>query len=356
MWFNGSVDVPRETLFKLKSVKKNATWQPKQSGYDSTLKINPYAFAYAAMRTSIVGTHLGLRGSLAGSGLALAAAAYLITNGPKLSFHSRFNNVKDFIGTGIKGTVGAAFSYLYMLDKGYIWAGHWEDTVATPFSGPHPDFVFASKSDVCLIDAKGSSSPTMTIEKLVKSEWKRQILPHEYTAFTFGGTSTEGAVIATEVSSSISANFIKTHGKFKNTSVSSSTHKAIKSVQQANYINACFLLGLHQTAFSMLNPKRANSAPLLTLERELKASASVGDDMFYGPPRLILPAGRFSYLSRPFVRVDILRSILKTLSSNDDFSNAYLPNSVLQANEPGPDDEIIVQGPDGVGAEFTVFE
>jgi hypothetical protein len=355
MWFHGSVDIPRQTLFKLKNVKTNATWQPKESLYDLPLRVNPYAFAYAAMRTSIVGKHIGLRGSIAGGGLAIASAAYLFKKGMDLEFHPRFNDVKDFIGTGIKGTVGAAFSYLYMMNKGYVWAGHWEDAISKSVAGPHPDFVFASKLDVCLMDAKGSSKNVPDIESLVKKEWKRQIWPNRKETFIFGGTCTEGAIIATRVAPGLSASFIKAHGRFQGVSPLNLASKAIKSVQRANYINACFLLGLHKTAFSMLSRDKVNTAPA-TLIRELEYSNITGDNVLIAPPRLILQNGNGSYLMRPFADVNFLKKMIIGLYDDSDWSDVILPQTILNTKNQEVEEKILIQGGDGVGAEFFLLK
>lgn len=355
MWFHGSVNIPRQTLFKLKNVKKNATWQPKNSLYDLPLQVNPYAFAYAAMRTSIVGKHIGLRGSLAGGGLAIAAAAYLSKKGMDLKFHPLFNDVKDFIGTGIKGTVGAAFSYLYMMDKGYVWAGHWEDAISKSVAGPHPDFVFASKSDVCLMDAKGSSKNVSDIEKLVKDEWKRQIWPNRKETFIFGGTCTEGAIIATGVSPGLSASFIKAHGRFSSVATLNLTSKAIKSVQRANYINACFLLGLNKTAFSMLSRNEANATPV-TLIRELECSNIKNGNILIGPPCLIIQNDNGSYLMRPFSDINILKKMIIGLYEDGDWSDVILPAPIFTTNNQEAEEIILIQGRDGVGAEFVLLK
>lgn len=355
MWFSGAVEVPRQTLFNLKSVNKNASWHPKKSPYDVALNVNPYAFAYAAMRTSIVGTHIGLRGSIAGGGLAIAAASYLNPTGINLEFHPRFSNVKDFIGTGIKGTVGAAFSYLHMLNNGYVWAGHWEDAVATSISGPHPDFIFASKFDVCMMDAKGSSKNSKDVDDLVKKEWKRQIWPNKAQPLIFGGTCTEGSIIATRVAPGITARFVKAHGKFV-TSTSTSLTNAIKSVQRANYINACFFLGLSSTAFSMLS-ERGEGSPLV-LRNELKNFNVNKNGILVGPPRLIVgrSSSGGSYLMRPIAHIEVLTEMISGLYAEKRSHEVDLPPPILKVGNENRPKKVLIQGGDAVGAEFTLLD
>lgn len=352
MWIHGSVDIARAVRFELKTVKKNAIWHPKTSLYDSALKVNPYAFAYAATRTSIVGTHIGLRGSIAGGGLAIATTAYLNRDKSGLAFHHRFHNVKDFIGSGIKGTVGAAFSYLYMVDKGYKWAGHWEDVVPPPFGDAHPDFVFASNLRVCMVDAKGSSSNIAAVESLVKQEWKRQIWPNRKKVLSIGGTCTEGVVIATAIAVKKNANFIKAYSNFPSGAVTAASIAAVKSVQRGNYINACFLLGLSKTAFALMSGRRGNARPVDTLLDELKFYNANGD-VFVGPPRLMLQASEKSYVMRPFANIGVLREIIGGLYSDQYSFNWDLPSPILNANDSGKEENFLILGPDGVGAKFT---
>lgn len=358
MWLHGAVDLPRQSLFHLKSVKTNASWHPKQSLYGNPVNADPFTFAYAATRTSIVGTHIGLRGSIAGAGLSIAAAAYLQRSAPDLNFHHRFNNVKDFVGTGIKGTVGAAFAYIYMLNKGYVWAGHWEDVVTKSAKGPHPDFVFASDTQVCLLDAKGSSSPHVKVDGLVKQEWKRQIWPHKTTPFHFGGRCTEGAVIATVVSPTVSASFVKAYGQFAPPSPQQRA-LAIRSIQRANYINACFLLGLRDTAFALLASARPNTSPSQQLSHELGNAFLPESDLLLSPPRLILQNGDHSYSMRYSANVRTLREMIESFDSNDVATEAPPEAAAVKPREyaqyiSDDSETVVIDGPDGIGARFAL--
>lgn len=369
MWFSGDAQIQRETLFLVKNIGPNKiTWKPGAKPYAPALDVNPWSFAYAATRVSALGAKVGLRGQLAGSGLSVAALAYLLRHAPpgptppSLRLHSEFFLLKDFVGTSLKGNIGAAFAFINMQDRGYVWSGHFEDCVTATPIGAHPDFVFANSTDVCLVDGKGSASSIPKIELKVKAEWRRQIRPWIATPMKFGGLPTEGRVIASAMSISAGMHLVTAHGQFQppapvGGSVALPRTRAVESVQLANYVDACLLLGRDDLAQQMSDRRREALGVVVAIwlgDGDQKIDD--GEQVYLGTPRLALQGEREQWSMQPFCRAHILNAAVRKFSGE-------LPDLDIPATQalvpPAPRDgmedrldRVIVQSRDGVGALF----
>ena len=162
MWFDGEVQLARSARFDVKRINTHRiSWQPRVPNYGVPVTISPWQFAYAVARTSAIGSGLRLPGKLAGLGFSVACLTHLVRDGrSNLKADPDFNLLKDFVGTSLKGVIGAALTYRETQTLGYSWLGHWGDCIL-PVTGPHPDFVFSTHTDVCVVDAKGSMSAQM---------------------------------------------------------------------------------------------------------------------------------------------------------------------------------------------------
>jgi len=396
MWFHGIKDIPRYELYKLKQVRTKASWDKPVIPAGPPLAIDPLLFIYASTRASILGQKIGLRGQLAGRGLGAAALCYLTPNlyspGAKVTnkifLHHNFNYTKDFIGSSIKGAIGAALAYLEMQDQGYAWCGHWEDCTAPAVSttssvaststasgsakakAPAPDFVFASSSNVCLVDAKGSARTMKEVRQIAKHEWKRQIYSNRLVKLVGGGTVTEGRIIAASLANTNGVGLVTAHGRFLGSSLPpgtghasrvSTTRKAIKTVQRINFTNAFYLLGLNAMANHFIG------GPLGLARAEMDAarrSAVNIDDLssVYAGGRQIVDLGeQGAWAMQPFCRHDVLEEAFENLVSDNAPAVAETP--AMLAPLPGnarssgdgkvvSADRVILQSRDGVGAIF----
>ncbi|NMY78243.1 hypothetical protein HBO01_06095 [Pseudomonas rhodesiae] len=396
MWFHGIKDIPRYEHYRLKQVRKKASWEKPMVPGGTPLSVDPMHFIYASTRASILGQKVGLRGQLAGQGLGAVALCYLsprfassrIKPSNKIFLHHNFSHAKDFIGSSIKGTIGASLAYLEMQDQGYAWCSHWEDciapavsTISSPAStlkatssttakAPTPDFVFASSGNVCLVDAKGSARTMKEVRLIAKNEWKRQIYSNRLTQLSNGGTATEGRIIAATLANPGGVGLVTAYGRFPSASHSSATlapslvsntSKAIKSVQKVNFTNAFYLLGLNAMA------KHFIGGPVSQARDELNnARLSVTDIDDFGPvytgaPRFIDLDGQGAWTMQTFCRIDILEEAFENLSSDDAPAVAETP-SILALRPEKIDisgdgriknsDQVVLQSRDGVGAIF----
>lgn len=387
MWFHGIKDIPRYELHRLKQVRKKASWDKAIIPAGAPLAVDPLLFIYASTRASILGSKIGLRGQLAGQGLAAAALCYLTPNVHgatakhlnRIFLHHNFGHAKDFIGSSIKGTIGASLAYLEMQNLGYAWCGHWEDctslTVPTATSSattkvPAPDFVFASSSNVCLVDAKGSARTMKEVRVIAKSEWRRQIYSNRHVKLDGGGTATEGRIIAASLANPNGVGLVTAHGRFLGPSRTpgsggmspvSTTSKAIKAVQKINFTNAFNFLGLHSMAGHLIG------GPLGKARAEMsgaRLSAVDIDDfgaVYIGEHRIIDLGGQGAWTMQPFCRLDVLEEAFESLLSDSAPAIAQPPAMLT----PNPDnaessgdgkmtssDQVILQSRDGVGAIF----
>lgn len=308
MWFRGANNIHFHELYNLKHVKINAVWSKAAAPVGIPLSVNPLLFIYASMRTSILGSKVGLRGQLAGAALGSAALCYLtpflnsvVAASPNSIFlHHNFYHVKDFIGASIKGTIGAALAYLEMQRLGYAWSGHWEDCVISTgtSANPVPDFVFASETDVCLLDAKGSARPFPEVGRLAKSEWKRQIYPNRNVKLKLGGFPTEGRVIASSLVRPRAVGLVAAYGRFPaagSLTVAPNApitprELAVKSVQKTNFTNAFYLLGLNDLASSFISSASAGTGA----ERQLSWALSRAEYVDSGGGRYSKAQVKFS--------------------------------------------------------------
>lgn len=381
MWFTGSKDIPFYELHNLKHVKKNAVWHKPVGSHGASLTVDPLLFIYASTRASILGKRIGLRGQLAGLGLASVALCYLaplMSRGVKLPsnkifLHQNFDNTKDFIGTSIKGTIGASLAYLEMQRLGYAWSAHWEDCVSTAGTTANaaPDFVFASKTEVCLVDAKGSARPFSDVGTLAKSEWKRQLYSNRNEKLKLGGMPTEGRIIAASLVRPRAVGLVAAYGRFRNprslvtapgTYVSPNS-LAIKSVQKTNFTNAFYLLGLNALASQLINGNGNGAAAQRQLAWALAKSEVIDGQgaVFKGPSRVVDIGGSETWIMQPFCRAGILREAVLNLDSEEapPVSSAalILPTRMERARDNWGGairsaERIVVQSRDGVGAIF----
>jgi hypothetical protein len=385
MWFFGNADVPRREYYKFRHIKTtNAVWEKVVSPYStSPLSVNPLLFAYAATRASILGPRIGLRGQLAGAGLATASLSYLTLFPPKgiatpptkrIYLHHNFENAKDFVGSSIKGTIGAAIAYLEMQGSGYAWSGHWEDCVVSTSATAFPDFVFASAHEVCLVDAKGSASAFAEVGGMAKSEWKRQIYPNASATMKLGGTPTEGRVIASALTPT-GLDLVTAHGKFSRSRAKSATAAlqgspspgAVRSVQRVNFTNAFFLLGLNWLASALIpadtEERVRRPTPAQIEEQRLTATQEAqeiddGERVYIGPSRVFAPGTERAWTMQPFCRTSIIDAVVRSFLENQpDFQ---VPPTELMlpviANTDLDDemlDRVVFQSRDGVGMIFT---
>lgn len=381
MWFSGSKVIPFYELHNLKHVKKNAVWHKPVAPPGVSLAVDPLLFIYASTRSSILGKRIGLRGQLAGLGLGSVSLCYLaplISSGVKLPsnklfLHHNFDNTKDFIGSSIKGTIGASLAYLEMQRLGYAWSGHWEDCVSATGTSvtATPDFIFASARDVCLVDAKGSARPFSDVGTLAKNEWKRQIYSNRNVKLKLGGMPTEGRIIATTLVRPRAVGLVAAHGRFRTPRAHLTMPKvpvnpdslAIKSVQKTNFTNAFYLLGLNALASKLINANDNGLGAQKQLAWAL-AQAEVIDGqgaVFKGISRFVNLGSEGAWIMQPFCRADILREAFLYLDSNDapPVSSAalILPTNIELGREFSGGalrsaERMIVQSRDGVGAIF----
>jgi len=390
MWFFGNAEVPRREYYKFKHIKtKNAVWEAVVSPYSKTpLSINPLLFAYAATRASILGPRIGLRGQLAGAGLATASLSYLTLFPPKgiaasptkrVYLHHNFDNAKDFIGSSIKGTIGAAIAYLEMQGLGYAWSGHWEDCIASTPATAFPDFVFASADEVCLVDAKGSASPFAGIGGMAKSEWRRQIYSNAKATMKLGGAPTEGRVIASALTLT-GLDLVTAHGKFSSGKAKSATGTqqrspdpgAVRSVQRVNFTNAFFLLGLNSLARALMPPDTQENVRRPTpaqIEQQRSTATQQaqkideGERVYIGPSRVLAPGTESAWTMQPFCRTSIIDAVVRRFLENKPDTQVpstdfMLPINIDPATAPAEGDDempdrVVFQSRDGVGMIFT---
>ncbi|BBP70820.1 hypothetical protein PHLH6_28240 [Pseudomonas sp. Seg1] len=396
MWFHGIKDIPRYELHRLKQVRKKASWDKPVVPPGPPLVVDPLRFIYASTRSSILGQKIGLRGQLAGQGLGAAALCYLTPNFHSASvkpinnifLHHNFYHAKDFIGSSIKGTIGASLAYLEMQDLGYAWCGHWEDctspgvsTTSTsasapkasgsaPAKAPAPDFVFASSSNICLVDAKGSARTMKEVRLIAKNEWKRQIYSNRLVKLAGGGMATEGRIIAASLANPNGVGLVTAHGRFPGSTLPpgtggstrvSTTSKAIKAVQKINFTNAFYLLGLNSMASHFIG------GPLGLARAEMddaRLSAVDIDDfgaVYAGGRRIVDLGGQGAWTMQPFCRLDVLEEAFENLLTDNAPAVAETPPILNQSPDNATSsgdgkmtssDQVILQSRDGVGAIF----
>lgn len=350
MWFSGDVHIPRARQYDVKRAGKRVTWNTAIAPYrTSPLTVDPFAFALAAARTSIIGGgRLGLRGQLAGFGLSLAALAYLEKRpGKKLTAHAHFSKTKDFIGKALTGTIGAALCHLEMEALGYVWHGHWEDCTKSSSKTKHPDFVYANTTDVCISDGKGTFNKPDTT---AKSGWRAQILPHAKTALTFGGTATKGIVIATGLQYTRSANrseLVIAHGDFGPLPHARALPSAVRSVQRANFIAAFYLLGLNAYASKLANAKAEGEDTAEKTEKN-------GIQVYLSRPRASFVDSRGDeWIMRVGCRASLVDEVCATLlESNDRQALLEKPDMIGTQNQGESEKTVIRSSLDGLMGIF----
>lgn len=380
MWFSGNAVVQRGKRYDVRRIGKRVSWKSPVASYGPALQVDPWTFAYAATRASVVETTVSPCGRLAGAALSTAALVYLTArSSPRggldsLNLSSDFALLKDFVGTSLKGTIGAAIAYIEMQNLGYAWAGHWEECVASPPVGAHPDFVFATTEDVCLLDAKGSATDLSSVERLAKSEWSRQILPNASASLAFGGHPTEGRIVASSMSYGTDVQLVAAHGKFKSSTSPAATSptlvnqpaasESVRSIQIANFVEVCDLLGQLELSHQLRNLKReiAAAGTFLYINGGT-ATIDSGDRVILSNlPSTIINIDGSAWSMRLFCRHQVLNAALRVIASID--SDGAIPkttrivaaDSLSTAEGPRIKSRsplsVIVQGLDGVGALF----
>lgn len=359
MWFSGIATLQRAREFNFKHLgpKGRAVWDraPTAPYGFGPLKIDPHMFAYAAARSSIVGKKLGLRGQIAGLGLASAALSYLKKPpSGELFLHHNFPLLKDFVGTSLTGTIGAAIAYLEMLDLGYVWHGHWEDCVKSGSVAAHPDFIFAKPSAICLVDAKGT---TTSADSTAKQEWHRQIYKNRAVQMKFGGTANEGRVIATVLSATDPGVLVTAYGnwlaKGQQGAKTTSHPKAISSVQRANFIDAFFLVGLANLAWKLVGSN--NPGPLDQGSTRLLSIR--GEQVYVGPIRLTLTIDDEQWVMQPFCRKTIVDEVIRCIGNDEGFPmQSAVREGGLKITHLDNLSATFIDGPDGVGAIFHLVK
>lgn len=361
MWFSGTATLERARQYNFKHLgpKKWAVWDrlPTAPYGSGPLKFDPFKFVYAAARSSNVGSKLGLRGQIAGLGLASAALAHMKIEkqAPQgLFLHQNFSLLKDFVGTSLKGTIGAAVAYMEMVDLGFVWQGHWEDCVSSGSSVAHPDFIFAKPSAICLVDAKGT---TASADSLAKQEWRRQIYMNKATKLNFGGMASEGRVIATELSETSPAKLVTAYGKWGATaphgSNKNNTPAAVASVQRANFIDAFFLVGLPYLAWKLVGNR--NFGPLR--HGAARLSLMGNEQVYMGPIRMTLVLDNRQWVMQPFCRTEIVEAAIKYVDQQEGVPMTdIVRDGGLVRSHLTNTDATIIDGPDGVGAIFRPVE
>lgn len=361
MWFHGTTTLQRARQYKFQSPgKTRASWERPTAPYGvGPLTFDPYKFAYATARSSIVGQKIGLRGQLAGLGLGAASLAFLEFRAPSdLLLHKNFWLLKDFVGTSLRGTIGAAVAYIEMLDQGYVWQGHWEDCVASAVKGPHPDFIFANSNSVCLLDAKGTTRLPIAADSMAKSEWRRQIYPNRSVSLKGGGPANEGRVVATLLSKKNAAEMVSAIGSWNTTTSAKPpvgpSPGTVAAVQRANFIDAFFLLGFANLAWGLLGYKNhgslhQGSASEMTLRNEA---------VYVGPIRMTLTINDEPWAMHPFCKKRIVDAAITSVAETGRLQ-VGLPvfsQGLAQTTVDGSSPITFVDGPDGVGAVFRKME
>ncbi|WP_312964491.1 hypothetical protein [Stutzerimonas kunmingensis] len=302
--------------------------------------------------------------------------------------HHNFDHTKDFVGSSIKGTIGASLAYLEMQRLGYAWTGHWEDctspsaiaksptskkskgSCAPKSNVPTPDFVFASSRDVCLVDAKGSSRSMKDVRSIAKNEWKRQIYSNRLAKLRAGGTATEGRIIATSLAHPHGIGLVTAYGRFPSaasspgtliTTLPSATINAIKSVQQINFINAFYFLGLNAIAAHFVGGPVGQARAQLSWARHSAIDIDNRGAVFPGVRRVIDLGSQGAWSMQPFCRLDVLEEAFENLLSDNapPVSEAHLiltpqigESASSVDDKMNATDRMIVQSRDGVGAIF----
>ena len=261
MWFRGDALVRGAAQYDAERFGgSRIKWGPAKTPDLTELALDPWSFTYAAIRTAVTGSRVSRRGRIAGAGVAFACLAHIRAHksgasaqASGLRMHSDLVHMKDFLGNGLRGAIGAALSYEAMQTMGYAWVGHWEDCTAYfDVEEKHPDFVFAKQSDVCLVDAKGSSMSDERIERGVKDSWRDQVLAHHKTPLVGGGLPTEGRVFGTKLSDAEPMELTVAYGNFVASGSASggsgghasaaTTAAAVTNVQQLNFLDVFRLI------------------------------------------------------------------------------------------------------------------
>ena len=348
MWLVGSCDIPRQELH----IRNGAVWNAAGIPYNPTpLTVNVFSFSYAAIRSSITNP-VGFAGVFAGIGLSWSAIALLDRNpaNSALSLSADMIRLKDFAQATVKGVIGAAISYLDMVDMGYAWRGHFEDLVLGGIAGPHPDFVFANYGDVSLTESKGTKRDPGKVANYVKSEWNRQVLPNQNAVLSGGVAPTEGRVIGVSMAPLTGFQICAALGQFAGGAAGALAN--LFAIQVSNFLRFFYLLGrLDWVQAITENVPIDRLAVLGEIRQHQRVIRGIGP-VYLGRDAYHLPNG---WTVQFFIRTECLTLMFERISHQIEedlpvYETVNL-NSVI-------DDEdrikkVVVQSRDGTGALFT---
>jgi hypothetical protein len=386
MWTTESAQLGRAVRVDVKSYTARTYWTtPHSTPYGKSLGVDPLLFLFAIERTCITAGVMDAQSKHASKLLGDVAMAFLThkLTPPSLGtlhIHHNLLTTKDFVGTSIKGIIGAAMGYLEMQNLGYAWQGHWEDCVPAGGAGPQPDFIFAKSTDVCLVDAKGSTSSRNDLIKRAKTEWTRQIRPNLIATLIGGGQPTEGRIIGARLHWSDAAELITAYGKVPpaipiSASVAmpgsggylgavtlgaatvQNTQRlpdGVASVQRINYATACNLIGLNNIGQQLMNlnelaDRRQQNITLGYLNSTID---TISSGRRFGSSHLRYLGDGSVWKLTPFIVERVLeRVVRKFIGSNE---------ILLQANDGGirvthGTMMTTIEATDGVGIQFQLI-
>ncbi|MCU1738497.1 MULTISPECIES: hypothetical protein [unclassified Pseudomonas] len=370
MWLTGNINLDRTKSFEYDGLNAKGKMQWIESNpYGTSLSTDPFRFAYALIRSSIIGSKINARQYIASSALALSSMAYMekIKGSSSLHLHSSFSNNKDFVSTGYKGMIGSAFAYLDMTDSGYIWTGHWEDCVPPSISSirdPRPDFVFSDEGNICIVDAKGSASSTVCSK--IKSEWKKQIRPYLGQKLSLGGTISRGMVIATTLAHGNTSTLLRAKGELKRGMLPVAGHNTddtegtAEIVQRSNFVDVLRMIEEHDLANAIIGGPQSDAS----LEYAHVFQMQPTPALLYASYQLPILINSEIWTIRPFCRADAISDAIKKFILTDDTSKGSLTRfsekitiSEHQNNQENSNIKTyIIEAPDGAGALFQKFE
>jgi hypothetical protein len=221
--------------------------------------------------------------------------------------------------------------------------------------------VFASGTEICLVDAKGSSASMQDLARHVKDEWRGQIKSCLGVKLAGSVTPTEGRIIGARLSAAGAAEFVTAYGKaFPTGSVAAGVvpHEAtiaafkgrdpgVAAVQRANYFGASLFLGFQDLA-DALNPRAGSGTAAL----EALAYRDQGDERRFGRSYVHSLADGSAWRLDSFIRGEVLRAVINKFIGNQ---RVAIPTNAQVDDAEHRSNEIIIQSRDGVGVLCTLL-